>query len=623
MDPITASPSPSWNLRYIRSVWAMLLPYTVAYLFYALVGIRPTSVRIEAGLGAPTLLQIYWALHVFHLALTLLTARQQWNALPGSAPEKRAAVSRAFSPWLLLGLLFLIPGTYLEFPADTWEHLRRINEWNSVASITTHSHWTKTGYFVAYSLFGWASNSPWELPLSAVYVSAVSLLVCWQYYRLALALKLAPAYAFLFTLVQAVLFGTSAFSFYRYYGLASTVFGQLAAVALIRITVEQVDTHPKILAPGRRPWLNVLGAMAGLSLLIAANHIQGFAIAAIGCSAVLLRTCREHHPRTFRFILGFVIIASIATLLFWPKTATLVQLEQAGWLTRWGSFDFSSFGSAAFQSAWRMLGWFGILNLICGAVLLVRNRTIGWLTILPLLALGLPLLVIPITHYATQVEVANVVVLQRILFAAPVGLAVVALVEVTTQRTVFAPRALAPIAAITATAFLTLVPPGNRGYNRFWNFATRVPADLGMSAPLHQFQTSLLPSPASDGLYATPSRLSFVLETVRAVPTIYSPYLYRGYLNGGNTPPGDYRYFERILANPHRMKSSVVLLASPHLNYTPTSFTAEASGHWLAQEVAFGYAGQPELDEAVRRAGLPAVQSEGGITTYRTPTDQR
>ena len=57
-------------------------------------------------------------------------------------------------PWLCLGLLFYIPGVYLEFPADPWHHFTKINEWSWVQTVTAHSTWKKSSYFLAYSFIG-------------------------------------------------------------------------------------------------------------------------------------------------------------------------------------------------------------------------------------------------------------------------------------------------------------------------------------------------------------------------------------------------------------------------------------------------------------------------------------
>ena len=122
-----------------------------------------------------------------------------------------------------MALIFFIPGVYLEFPSDPWEHFRRINAWSAATTVGDHSTWFKFSYFFAYSLVGRVSANQQFYWLN-VYYTAVCLLLCWQYFRLALAAGLTKEASFIFVLLQSLLFGNSTFSFYRYYGIASTIF---------------------------------------------------------------------------------------------------------------------------------------------------------------------------------------------------------------------------------------------------------------------------------------------------------------------------------------------------------------------------------------------------------------
>jgi hypothetical protein len=148
----------------------------------------------------------------------------------------RAALQR-LAPWFLLGLLFWIPGVYLEWPADPWEHYRRINEWSWIHAVGEHSNWTKSSYFLAYSLVGHIAPPTRQLFWLDFYYTGCCLLLCWQFYRLARALGLGERASMLFVILQSVLFGNNIFGFYRYYGISSSIFAQIGAVALIRIAV--------------------------------------------------------------------------------------------------------------------------------------------------------------------------------------------------------------------------------------------------------------------------------------------------------------------------------------------------------------------------------------------------
>jgi len=137
-----------------------------------------------------------------------------------------------------LGLLFWIPGVYLEWPADPWEHYARINEWSWLHTVGEHTAWAKSSYFLAYSLLGWIHPPTRQLFWLDFYYTGACLLLCWQYYRLARAVGLGERASFIFVLVQALTFGNNIFGFYRYYGISSSLFAQLGAIALIRVAIE-------------------------------------------------------------------------------------------------------------------------------------------------------------------------------------------------------------------------------------------------------------------------------------------------------------------------------------------------------------------------------------------------
>lgn len=145
---------------------------------------------------------------------------------------------RTIAPWALLALLFFLPGVYLEFPADPWEHYGRINEWSWLHLVGEHSAWNKSSYFLAYSLLGQISPPIRQLFWLDFYYTGACLLLCWQYYRLARVVGLGERASFIFVLVQAFTFGNNIFGFYRYYGISSSIFAQLGAVALIRIAID-------------------------------------------------------------------------------------------------------------------------------------------------------------------------------------------------------------------------------------------------------------------------------------------------------------------------------------------------------------------------------------------------
>ncbi len=188
----------------------------------------------------------------------------QQSALPTSPLIPRAAKrpspslvalrrsAAAVAPWLLLTLIFVLPGVYLEWPSDPWEHLRRITEWATHPLVANHSAGYKSFYFFAYSCVGWLSPTH-LLSWLNVYYTAMCLLLAWQYYLLAKAVGLDRRWAFLSVIVNVLTFGNVCFSFYRYYALASTICAQIGAVALTRIALEWVKGKGQT-AKREEPW---------------------------------------------------------------------------------------------------------------------------------------------------------------------------------------------------------------------------------------------------------------------------------------------------------------------------------------------------------------------------------
>lgn len=287
VEKLYATAAPALR-RYFSSGWAFFIPYLLLYRLYAWQKWPANAVGATAAEGIeqsanswiPPLLYVYWTLHVAHFALVAVALRSWWsdakckaqsaegrlavptnpsspslssvNKDPKSVGDQSSVGSksafslqlsafstalRAVTPWLLLTLLFAIPGVYLEWPADPWEHLRRITEWQIHPAVTGHSAGYKSFYFFAYSCVGWLSPSH-LLSWLEVYYVGICLLLAWQYYLLAKAVGLDRRWAFLFVVINALTFGNSVFSFYRYYGISSSIFAQLGAVALTRIALE-------------------------------------------------------------------------------------------------------------------------------------------------------------------------------------------------------------------------------------------------------------------------------------------------------------------------------------------------------------------------------------------------
>ncbi len=557
---------------YFNSGWAFFLPYLLAYLLYAWLK-WPVNQPLGAGSGengagiwVPCLLHVYWAFHAVHLAFGALALRSWWrihipNPLEPSAFSFQPSAFWPLLPWFCLALVFYIPGIYLEWPSDPWEHLRRINEWHVLQHVTDHSSWQKSSYFLPYSVTGHVTGLT-QLSWLNCYYTAVCLLLSWQYYRLARAVGLGERAAFIFVLLNAVTFGNNIFSFYRYYGLSSSILAQLGAVTLTRIALEILSVPNKeqgtkstrqksdpppapqspvrpvtsispseiersVALPANSRWkilsrskgssllaphyslLRSLIAALALLLLIAFNHIQGLGIAGLGVLAVAVWRLIEWRRSMIVWLALAAVALSVATILWFPRHPALDEVYRPqGWLTPWYGFNLFMPASPASERTFHILGLVGLLSLPLGLWLIVsKNHITGWLTLLPILALPLPCFALPFAHGLTIVKsVDNIVTFHRMLFAFPMGLALVAaLVHALPpmprrMSATQSPHATSPLPTdrsnyplvISMAGLFSVITlsSGGSAFNRFWNCVQSTPSDL----QLHHLLESLTPT---------------------------------------------------------------------------------------------------------------------------------
>ncbi len=526
---------------YFRSGWAFLIPYLAAYLLYAwlkwpvnpggagegMVKAISESESVVSGPWSvvPCLLHVYWFLHAIHLLLGGIALRSWWRV----AREKKAAGRKEqdsllgthspllttlykLAPWACLALLFWLPGIYLEWPSDPWEHLRRINEWHILDQVTAHSAWKKSSYFMPYSLTGHVTGLAQLTQLNFFYTGACVLL-SWQYYRLARATGLGERTSMLFVVVNALTFGINVFSFYRYYGLSSSIFAQLGAVALTRLAIEAAHRCEAQGAPGRQPLYSLSLSGLGLSALIVFNHLQGLGIAGLGI--LTAGVWRLSHWK--RGIIGWLalaaVIASVATVLWFPRHPAVDEAYRLqGWLTPWYGFNLFSPASPAFDRSLHILGAFGLFNLALSLWLVARrNHVAGWLTLMPVIVLALPCFALPFASVlASEASKETIVAFHRMLLAVPTGLALAATLSRVLSATdgnlqsspadsprdksrLVHPKAMAvdpssarppryvfflPVALPFALLLALSLPPGSAAYNRLWQSIQISPNDL-------------------------------------------------------------------------------------------------------------------------------------------------
>lgn len=527
---------------YFRSGWAFFIPYLAAYLLYAWLKWPVKPVDGGQRTVVPCLLHVYWALHAVHLALGAFALRSWWKesklrlqlSSSTGAPGDSASLLHSplslllkAAPWLLLALLFYIPGIYLEWPSDPWEHLRRINEWRILDEVTAHSAWMKSSYFLPYSLTQQVTGLT-QLSWLNFYYTAVCLLLSWQYYRLARAVGLSDRASFVFVLLNALTFGNNIFSFYRYYGLSSSILAQIGAVALTRLALE-VAQNPQLsirvffrtsITAYR---LSLIAAVPTLLALTGFNHIQGIGIAGLGVMAVIVWRLIEWKRSMLFWLAATAVLVSIATVLWFPRHSLLdSELRNNGWITAWYGFKHFMVGSAAFYNMIGTIGVFGIFGLAAGLLLLRQNNVAGWLTVAPFLFLVCPAFTIPLASAIAE----GITVFSRMFLAVPAGLALVKVGRATLflarsttgietdHKKIISTAAIQFAAACGFLSAVLVTSSSEWGPNRAPHFLTTLPVDLQLKGLLSIKPDSLRVSTSIPWRLVTPAPVASVLHTL-------------------------------------------------------------------------------------------------------------
>lgn len=681
----------------------------------------------------PALLHVYWALHAIHAILagfalwswwrdqtttlaiedTELGHREptpstsvpisdnQWlktgsenlttdctdkHGLENKHPEPTASpphglwpITLRLLPWLLLALLFYIPGVYLEWPSDPWEHLRRINEWRILDTVGAHSSWHKFAYFIPYSLLSWCIGLR-QLFWLDFYYTGICLLLCWQYYRFSRACGLGERASMVFVIIQALLFGNNIFSFYRYYGISSSIYAQLGAIALTRIvlgfaasgtkldpflqekktgsenlTTDCTDRHgmegdhtknpdtplasgirhlvppstllnPDAYIPNfARPCFwhlpSVFWLLAPCSLLLALtafNHVQGIGIAALGIAAVLVWRLIEWRRSALWWLIAATLVINALFLWLYHRPAIIETYRSQGFLNAWYGFNLLDLGSPAGDRMLQIVSAFGLVNLAAGLFLLRRNHVIAWLTLTPLLLLLLPGIAIPFaTVLSKHGDPVNIITFQRMLFAIPLGLALVCLGERLLSGLVAGRGDAArqpnhipflAVLCLTLVAFVAL-NPARPSYNRTWQTISRTPDDLQMR--------HLVAAASSPSLHLSPSpRLitTFGIGTplqALGVPNV----LYASRAIG--LPASDFIIPSITATRSTPNDGTLAFAPAGYPLFTPRSLASLLSTHWPPQQVASDHAGSQELvAEALSRGGVKIATPGGSLYQF-------
>jgi hypothetical protein len=367
-------------------------PYLAIYL-----------VAAKASLPVAVLVWIFTGLHVIVLSALFWTAFKQRHEL-----KKNTFLVLFFGA---VFLLFLVPGAYLEYPSDPWEHFRRIFAWQNSASPLDNPLWYKFAYFFNYSLLQFLPVEARRIGLD--WASAFwQLLLAWQFFRLAMALCFSRTIAALQVLGVFALFGHNLFSL-RYYALSSM---PLAFAAFLSCAIYLT----KLRSGTERLHVVSLAKLGIFFLLMLFNHIQELLLTgvfAVGVWAEYRGWLEKRKAILFATFLTLWIASYTLLrqpdLLAWVHqgfvSARAYDPFLGGWLSKWGVFRLWRVSGHYFQT----YGVHGVASLVLAGGLYRQHPRIAALTLTPVALMLFPPFVIAL---ALVTELPNS---YRVLYAFP------------------------------------------------------------------------------------------------------------------------------------------------------------------------------------------------------------
>ncbi|MEQ9370509.1 MAG: hypothetical protein RIG63_16025 [Coleofasciculus chthonoplastes F3-SA18-01] len=532
--------------------WLFLLPYLLLYLYFKYFNLEISGLKT-----------IFIILHCvsFFLFLHYL-----------NLAARKIKASELFF-WVALLLLFLIPGAYLEFPSDPWEHFRRIFSWQASDFIQDNQVNHKFTYFWGWTLM-------FDVPLLYrrvaldIYSTFWQLLLAYQFYLLALRLGFSKYWAKVQIVATIFLFGTNLFGFYRYYALSST---PLAYIAYLRAII--------VLMNARNGQIKQLGLLIPLGLIMYYNHWQELMLLCISGVALFLdyMTSQKKHLKKFIYVSAIIIPVSFALGAYLVKNPQIIPTESWSlpYVSQWGTFRIWDAKLSYFET----FGIHGLISLILAIVFLGKYKTISILTLTPYLLMLFPpfVLFFALVHGNTSNYVTY-----RALYAFPTSFMFVLggreiLMRLRKKLKLYLPR-LQVILSVLILGILMVLPPMYPYRGRFWFQVYQPPAELSLKSIDVTAKWLVDNRPLnSDCALVSDSATGFLLGTHLNLPI---------------------RFFNRPLVyNPSTTLASItssdalknyveanqvcrLLIAIPEkMNLPPVSVVGQGSGHWEANLV--------------------------------------
>lgn len=376
------------NDRFFSNGWVFFLPYLLLYLA-ARIFRTPISI----------LACFFWVIHLTVLVLLVIHLLDKL--------KKRFLFDWLF--WMALFLFFWIPGAYLEYPADPWEHFYRLFAWQNYSTVGANPLWAKFAYFWGWTLMSWVDVLDRRAALD-LYSAFWQWLWCYQIFLFCRALEVERRVGFLQTAAFAVLFGTNLFGI-RYYALSSTPLAFIAYFGAISVIIEFSKT--------RRPLL--LGQLPFLILLMGFNHLQELFLFFLSSAALLLYFWTRLFKKRLIPVIALATLAGIS--IGFGVWAMSVRPELFGHfdrsaLTAWGGFKL--WGMEDHSPYLETLGLHGLVALGLAAFYFRRFPIVGVLTLAPVLALWLPQTTMLMTPFVKDTHTPY-----RLLYAMPTSVVLV------------------------------------------------------------------------------------------------------------------------------------------------------------------------------------------------------
>lgn len=297
-----------------------------------------------------------------------------WHLL--SKIIKKTFDSTAALFWLLIFIAFLIPGVYLEYPADPFEHFRRIVSWRSSETIASNSLWTKSFYFWYWS---WLELVPIELRrhMLSLISAMTQLILALQVFSLARAFGFDKKYSYLQVVAFIGLFGTSIFGF-RYYALATTILAYAAYLRGVELLISGWRSKSR-----KDGFFKVLELLL-ISAFIALNHLQELLFLIIAALLVVTYVCATLLHKRSRFLFSILLAFLTITGIGFGAFAKIYSLSVFGiqppiFLNSIGSFNIFAPTARVINT----LGAHGFISIAAAAIFFSRAPLLSIFTIAP------------------------------------------------------------------------------------------------------------------------------------------------------------------------------------------------------------------------------------------------